>query len=293
MKRLSVLSLLDKGAYGGAMFMTEADVHETSGRLNVNISENARIATNRTERWELADASNPLWRWSAGGGLEILRLRDATVALLQRSDPSIPVWPDHLTAATGVASSPREWIAPGDLLREVVEENVIAVPGGLVVPVFDDMTLDRLVLGAMPLVRHMIGVEYELPDIFRTNNFHCAPARLLPLNGEQEIVVSVCSRECSVTRGLAVMDPQTRGIDILRAIEVELPYRLDEIALFEAEQKVDGRAVNGHLLCLALDKSYRPQEIIGAFKAGRPADRTADLTKMTPVLRQVLSALAK
>lgn len=273
---------------------TEALITERLGVLAANIPKDARVAISMADRLALSDPGNKLWRWVAGGLLLVIRLKDCTIITLQMTASGVPVWSKHFTTSSGFADSPREWANPSLVVREGIEEVYIATPDGFVVIQFGIRELDALAYEAIPTIRYLVSRVDSMFGLFRTSRHNVVRAKLLRLRGQKEIVVSLDGREigASLIPALPVIDPKTRGIDLMHAAEVDLTkFRLDDIAIFHAEEK-DGRAVDGKIWCLELDKSYRPRRVIRSFKTGHvvPIGRY-NLSRMTPVLRQTLAAL--
>ncbi len=291
MLTLDAATLLSRAAYGQDMFVTEAQVAERGERLAINVPEGARVATSRAERWELSATNNPKWRWSQGGALPLMRLRDAIVAPLQLSDSTLPLYANHLTAATGLASSPEEWVNPRRLMREAFEEIAIATPTGIAIPIFNDPELDTLSFGTLPGVLSLIEMQSDLPDLFHLGVFNRVRAQHLPLRGERSISVSIFGRIVSHMRAVAVLDETTRGVDIMHAYQIDLrAWRLDEISLFCAESR-DGVPTNSEIACLEFNDDFEPLRIIRSFKTGKAIEGTGSMERISPVLRATLASL--
>jgi len=287
---LSVETLLNIQKRGTGLFITEAEVAESADAVSVNIPRDARIATGKEGRWELSRPQHTRWRWSAGGALLLLRLRDITVAVASVSDQGLPVWPGHLTAATGFAASEAEWMRPILLMREAFRSIAVATPTGLAVPSFGTPELDALSFGTLPSVMRLIEL-HDLPPLYHMGLFNIVGAVLLPLRGEKNMVISVGGVECSRTSALAVFDPQTRGIDLMHCFEMDLRVNtLEEISVFHAKED-DGHARNAEIALLELGEDLRPVRIARSYRSGEPVEGAADIAKMSPVLRQTLEAL--
>lgn len=290
MQRLSAEMLLCPEAFGTGLFLTEVELVDGK-ELRVDIPLDARVAVDARGRALLSEPHNPRWRWAAGGALCILRLRDVTVVPLSVSDPIRSALPNHLKASTGISGSTEEWIRPIRLMREAFEAIAVVTPMGLAIPQFGDPELDALAYGVVPSVLHLIEAEHDLPGIFYSGLIDTAAAQLLPLQGEKDIVVSVGGSKRSVTRALPVLDPLTRGIDLIHAFEIDLrSHLLDEIAVLYVEE-VDGRAANAEMALVELGPDRRPLRIVRSYRSGRPADGVADLGKLSPVLGVALAAL--
>lgn len=287
---LSVPTLLSVGVNAHGLFITEAEVRDDGPILMVNIPKDARIAADQPARWELSKPGNSLWRWSAGGALMILKLRDAQVAVLSVSDLNLPVWASHLTAATGFAQSSEDWVRPMRLMREAFRSLAVATPTGLMVPVFGDPELDTLAFGAMPALLALIEREEELPSIFNTGTFNTVSAKMLRLKNESEIIVSIEGHECVRTTALTVLDQQTRGIDLMHAFEVDLgTCLLSEISVLHSKES-NGRARNAEVCLVEIDSG----KLVGtprSFSSGKRAQGLADVSKLAPVLRETLAGL--
>ncbi len=290
-KTLSVQNLLSAGAYGSELFMTEVDLTQDSARVRVNIPLDARIATDKENRQMLSDPKNPRWRWPAGGAIAVLHFSDSTVTPLSVSDLTHSVMPGHLKAATGISGSTEEWVRPRRLMREAFEAIAVMTPMGLVVPSFGEPELDALAFGTLPALTNLIDREAELPDIFRSGFFNIVSARLLSLKGEREIVVCVNGEEHTQTRALVVLDEETRGIDLMHAYELDLRSTLLDEASFLHTEEAEGKALNAEVALLELDANLRPKRILRSYKSGRQVEGTADLAKMSTVLRETLAAL--
>ncbi|MEK7108843.1 MAG: hypothetical protein AAB919_00200 [Patescibacteria group bacterium] len=288
---LTVERLLNVEDRSTGLFITEAELIETPSQIKVSIPPEARVAIDPPGRWELSKPENRLWRWSAGGALTLLRLRDCLVAVVSVSDAHLPKWASHLTAATGFAPSAEEWTKPLRLMREAFRSLAIATPTGLLVPSFESPELDALAFGTVPSVLNRIKQEDALPPVYHMELFNIVGATLLPLRGEKEITVSVDNTECAQTRALPVLDPDTRGIDLMHAFEIDLRVcTLDDISVFHVKE-ADGRAKNAEVCLLELDKDYKPLRAARSYRSGGVVAGQADVSKMSPVLRDTFRAL--
>lgn len=290
-KKLSVKGLLSADAYGTEFFITEADLYAGDERTHIDIPLDARVAVDEKGRWTLSQSQNRRWRWSAGGAVAVLRFADASVLPVSVSDADLPVWAGHLKAPTGVSGSTEEWVRPRRLMREAFEAIAVATPMGLVVPSFGDAELDALAFGALPTLTALIDKEADLPPIFHSGLFNVVSAKLLPLRGAQDVVVSVDGEVHSRTKALVVLDPQTRGIDLMQAYELDLRATLLDEASFLYTEAAGGRALNAEVALLLLDDHLRVTGISRSYRSGNVISGAADINKISPVLRETLAAL--
>lgn len=290
LQNLDVKNLLKRQGKSDGQFLTQVEL-EDGERVRVNIPLDAKVASSEEDRWKFSDPAQTHWRWSAGGAVAVVRLRDITVMPFSVSDATLPVWPGHLKAPTSISRSTDEWMRPIRLMQEAFRAVVIATPMGLALPSFDNPELDELAFGAVPSLLYQTGREAKLPGIFHSGLFDIATAKLIPLKGEREVVVAVDGTDCSKSRALVVLDPETRGIDLMHAYEMDLKtHMLDEVSFFYTKE-LSGRAENSEVALLELDSNRKPVGVIRSYQSGLVINGIADMKKLSPVVEKTLAAL--
>ena len=102
LENLNVKHLLKKqGHWQSVQFLTQVEL-EDGESIRVNIPLDAKTASSIEDRWELSNPAQEKWRWSAGGAVVVVHLRDVTVMPFSVSNENLPVWPGHLKATTGI-----------------------------------------------------------------------------------------------------------------------------------------------------------------------------------------------
>lgn len=282
------------------------------GRRRITIPSETTMATTREERKEMESDPNPeLWRWGAAGTLVIVHCKDRSVAVVIKRDSGAPTYPDCWTLGSGLSS-------PGDNLsnpthtavREGVEEIRIATripkndprPQGVVRPVFEDPELNAITDDSDEDLEN--ATHPAVPDEFKTKNRVLAKASFYRAPGEEEleIVREDGSEPSTVQTGTLAIDPNTRGIDFLKVVEVDMrDYTVDELVFFDGEVLDHGRQVDGLVGCIPVteetDKKGERRlrlgtELTKVQKSGKDVDPTEyPLTKQTPPLARMVDSM--
>lgn len=285
---MSIENVLNAKVLRSQNLLVSAELYTDETRVHVTIPRNTQVVTSASGRKQLSAPNNSRWRWAAGGGLVIVKLNDATVALLRMRDTGAPSFSGHLTLGSGISSSYRELFYPTELaVREAFEEFLIATPDGIVLPVFGNDEVDRLSFGAVASGLDLIKQKPELLQEFQTGHFVRAEARFLESPKERTISVQLEEGERAESHGVIVLDPGTRGIDLIRLIEICLPHSIDQVAVF------DGEDLNG----IPLDSEvvlFDPQtrNIVRSYQTGKTIRGSAATDRMTPVTVEALNALS-
>jgi hypothetical protein len=245
-----------------------ADAVYTPGILRVHIPDNALVVTDNKERILLEAIQNRRKHgvvWCAAGAGIILNLPDCRVLLAVHRDGGAPVYPDLDTIGSGMAGSQLELHYPMQTaLRETFEEFLILTPGGVVVPQLtrDDygfsMTLQDVILEG---IRHQIKIRKQ--PLFAANT------RVLNLAGEKFIQIRHISRTrlCSA---LVCIDPGGCRVDLIKGIEIALPYQLKELKVFDGELGKDGQVLDRDIKAYKLSGKGVPSgRVLGEWKSGK------------------------
>ena len=291
---LSVSSLLNAQAMRAQMLLVQAGLEKKNGGYIVTIPADSTLTTTGAGRKQLESPQNTRWRWAAGGGLIMLRCLDQTVALTRFRDPGAPSYGGHYTLGSGLSGSIRELLFPVELaIREAVEEFIIATPSGLAVPFFANIKYDRAAFGAVASGKNLIRQQEGLPSVFSAGNFlltettFAEPTKI----PEEELEVRFEKEVSACSKGIIALDEGTRGIDILRLIILRLPFRLDEIAIFDGEADRQERPLNGEVVCFSVENGKVTKKIAAAFQTGkRIAVPNRDI-RYTPPLKKAIEAM--
>ena len=267
-------------------------VHFDEETFTVTFPEEPCFAMNKAgrralERGQTLDPS--LWRWAAGGGLMVLDCLDVSAALVRYRDKGAPSHGDTYTPGSGLASSVDDMVnLPKLALRELGEETPFAGPNGFIVPVLGDAELDAVMFSAIGSARSIIR-DYQLDDPFR-DKFETAPAAFMPLSDEREITITSVYSDLEVKhRGLIVVDRNTRGIDFLKVLRVQVSYNLDELQVFDGEE-AGGKSLNSIVGALRVDGNRLVPEFVQAWQGGKTVPASFD-KRAAPVLQALFNAL--
>lgn len=295
---LSAMALLKAAASRVGMQFVEVVWDEQTSTVTIDPAT-ARFTCTREGRKEISNPSQKNWRWAAGGGFIALRFRDQkAVGLLRYRDPGAPSFGDHFTLGSGISSGISDMLYPLLLAsREGIEEFLITTPAGLVVPTFDDPKLDEISYGAVASgLKYIRAAEdLNLPMQFGWKHFVGVHSYFHPTKNDREIKVAVegSGAEPIVSKGVWVVDPGTRGLDLIEIVVTDLPCSLDDVAIFDGEGN-EKKSFNAPVVCLELDyDTLRPTgEIVRTFQSGKVVKNVGNISKVTPVLRKALEALA-
>jgi|GEM_PF-3078148 len=281
---LSIKELVGARALRQQQLLVSVEFRQEGNDGIVTIPHDAVVSTTGAGRRKLSAPNNSRWRWAAGGCFIVLRLNDARVGLMRLRDAGAPSFGGHYTLASGLSASARELLHPDELaLREGCEEYAIATPDGIVIPSFGDPKLDAVTFGAAASVLDLIRQEPTLPPTFSSGRLVKRPASFLQSRNEGVLTASFHDDDDTVeSRGIIVLDPNTRGIDLLRIVEVSIPVDFRHIAIFDGEDD-RGKPLNGEVACLDLDS--RGRSVAKAYRTGVEVTPSGDLGKMTPILK--------
>jgi hypothetical protein len=269
--------------------LVAADAVYTPGILSVQIPNDALVATNNKERILLEAIQRRRKNgvvWCAAGTGIILSLPDCQVLLAVHRDSGALVYPDLDTIGSGMAGSQAELYYPlQTALREAFEEFLILTPGGVVIPRFTSdqfgfsMTIQDVILEGM---RHQIEI--------RKQPLFGAFARIVNLAGEKMIYIRHLNqvRHCNA---IICLDPGGCRYDLMKAIEIILPYRLRELKIFDGELGGDSQALGRDIKAYKLSKKGVPSgRVLGEWRSGkfRSGGKTCKFTPNGQVLFDAL-----
>ncbi len=228
------------------------------------------------------------WHVGAGGCLMVLHCTDVSVALMRYRDAGAPSYGDHWTLGSGLTASIEEIVRPLHVaVRECIEEFGVVTPRGIVIPTFGDDELDGIVRGAVRS-SDFLHQKATLKD-FEADSYLSAEASFRKVPGEETLTVAFEGVGETSTAGILAIDPNTRGIDLLKIIDVKIPYRLAEIAIVDGEEDKYGRALNAPIGCMNIENLVPGRQFDAVFQHGQQQDSTGYVLKnMTPPLRAVI-----
>lgn len=274
--------------------LVQAELEKKNGGYLITIPADSALTISGAGRKYLESAQNLRWRWAAGGGLIILQCLDQTVALTRFRDPGAPSYGGHYTLGSGMSGSIQELLFPEELaVREATEEFIVATPNGFAVPFFDEIKYDRAAFGAVASGKNLVRQQKNLPQVFSAENFFAAKTAFTPPAEvpEEELEIRYEGEESACSRGIIALDEGTRGIDLLRLITVKLPFRLDEIAIFDGEADRQERPLNGEVICFSVENGKVTEKIAAAFQTGNRIAVPNRTIRYTPPLKKAIEAM--
>jgi hypothetical protein len=261
---------------------------KSSGGYRILVSKETAFAVLPEERKAFENPQQTLWRVGAGGGMMVLHCTDCSVALMRYRDKGAPSYGDHWTLGSGLTSSVEEIVNPlHAAVRECIEEFGVVTPRGIVIPTFGDDELDGLVRGA---VRSSAFLHQKAAlKGFDTDVYLSAEASFEMTPGEETLTVAFEDAGETSSVGIIAIDPNTRGIDLLKVIGVRVPFRLDEIAVVDGEEDRHGKALNAPVGCMKIDNLAPGRQFDAVFQHGERQDPSEFVLKnMTPVLKALV-----
>lgn len=270
--------------------LVEAMLKDTRAGKQITIARNAAFTTTRVGRDELSQPENKNWRWASGGGLTILKLKDATVIPVRLRDEKAPSYPLHYTLGDGLSHEVAELFFPRQIaIREAMEELIIATPHGIAVASFLNPAWSKASFEATASGLWLMKQMPILPCLFRTDCLIQVTATVLNHTKERELRIVYEGNETEVvSQELIALDPETRGIGVICFIEIELPYLFEEISLFCGEDNAR-KPLDSEIACLGVP-GFKDGTIVRTFQTGKIVNGTGDIRNMTPNLRTSLSA---
>lgn len=235
-----------------------------------------------------------MWRWAAGGVLIVYQQAGQKFLALALRNTSAPSFGDHLTLTSGLSSSFEEFFNPTSLaIREGTEETAMVVGNQLAI-----LSLD-------PAFEEIAWSVFE-KQLTRARKFKWVKVGKAPLYVDAEFIETkeqkleiVHGERVSCHQGIICLDPKTRGVDLLKIIQVNLSAG-SEVIFFDCEDTETG-PLNQEIVVFPLEriKTLKQEnavlKICGAstsFKSGKgaPADPQR-YYPCTPVLEETLKAI--
>ncbi|MFA5996798.1 MAG: hypothetical protein WC790_03755 [Candidatus Paceibacterota bacterium] len=287
-----MISLINAIQARRGFILVQGTLEECLGEHRVLVPKDTVFAVLPEERKAFEDPKEQtLWRVGAGGGLMVLHCTDCSVALMRYRDKDAPSYGDHWTLGSGLTASVEEIINPLLVaVRECVEEFGVVTPRGIILPTFNDDELDGAVRGAVrssAFLHQRAALSGLVTDAYLS-----VDASFGTVQGEETLTVAFESADETNTFGIVAIDPNTRGIDLLKVINVKVPYRLEEIAIVDGEEGKDGKALNAPVGCMNIDNLVPGRQFDVVFQHGDRQDPTGYVLKnMTPVLQTVIERL--
>lgn len=293
-KIFTLENLLHAEVLHAQMLLALANLEVTENRYSVTIPVNTRITTTAQGR-KAFESQREHWRWGAGGLLIVLSLNDCEVALTRYRDAGAPSYADHYTLGSGLSASVREFRYPMETaIREGVEEFVVATPGGLMVPMVEGVDRETKNLAMLTAMANWVLIDGVpgLPSNFSDRRALFCAAKFADTLPEADVAFSFEGvEEETVSRALVVVDEGTRGIDLLKVLTVEVPYRLEDISILDGELNRGGQSLNGEVVCFAMEGGKFTWDVLAAFKSGRLITPTSKSRRATPPLKGVIDAM--
>lgn len=271
-------------------FLAQARLEATETGHRVTVMQDAQFATTPEERKSF-ERDPKHWRYAAGGGLMVAHCRDASYALMRYRDAGAPSYGDHWTSGSGLSSSVEDMVNPIRLVvREAIEEFGIVTPKGIVLPAFGDDKIDGVVRGA---VRSSVFLHKVAKLAGRdTGTYVSANTRFEPIAGEEALTVAFEGAGETTEHGLVVIDPNTRGIDLLKVIGVTISCDFADLIIVDGEENKKGESLNGVVGAIKLENLAQGRPLDAVFQHGERQDVAGYVLKnMTPVLRATVEAL--
>lgn len=236
-----------------------------------------------------------LYRFAAGGGLVILKCLDRTVGLVRYRDPGAPSFGDTWTLGSGLSSSVEELMKPYLLAcRGGIEEFIVAGPNGVLIPVFaKSPELTPVAFAAVGSGRH-IRTQAGCGGYLGLDRCQEVEADVVLLPGSSKMTISFEGTEGSSScEGLVVVDEGTRGIDLLYAYVLHVPYELAEIAIYDGEEDRKGAPLNAPVGCLQFSDDLKcGGNFVTVFQNGGIMENHPSFNgRMTPPLAAALQSL--
>lgn len=289
MQTFNMISLIKAIQARRGFILVQGTLEKTENGHRVIVPKETSFAVLPEERKAFENAQEKtFWRVGAGGGLMVLHCTDCSIALMRYRDKGAPSYGDHWTLGSGLTASVEEIVNPLHVaVRECVEEFGVVTPRGIAVPMFGDDELDGIVRGA---VRSSAFLHQKAALAgFDTGVYFPAEASFEVVPGEETLTVAFEDAGETSAVGVVAIDPNTRGIDLLKVIGVKVPYRLDEIAIVDGEEDRHGKALDAPVGCMNI-KNLTPGRVFDAvFQHGERQDSTEFfLNNMTPPLRALV-----
>lgn len=250
-------------------------VRNESHGISVDIPEDPYVFINGSGRKIISDpngdfAKDGFYRWAAGGTLIILNQGSKRYVPLILRDGGAPSYANHVTLASGLSDDYSDWFNPTNIaLREGFEEIAILVNNEHIIPV--------------------IMQEHE--ELFwKINNSQKRRLQKLDVHPQQQLSVRyrqsrlvetgkdqtlrVCSEyRVSEHHGIVWVDENTRGIDLIKVAELDMPE--GQISMVDCEN-TKGGPLDREIILFDLDKLVLCEdkvtpEILGAvvrYKSG-------------------------
>jgi len=281
------------------LYLTVATLRQTEEGFRLELEDDPLIFISAADRKTISDpngefAQKDLWRWAAGGALIVYQQASQKSLALALRKSNAPSFGGHLTLTSGLSSSFEEFFNPTFLaIREGTEETAIVVGNQLAIlslePAFEEIAwgvFEKQLTRARKFKWVKVGKApfYVKAEFFETE--------------EQKIEI-VHGKRISRHQGIICLDPKTRGIDLLKIIQVNLPPG-SEVIFFDCEDTKTG-PLNQEIVVFPLERIKTLKQgdavlkICGAstsFKSGRgaPAD-SQRYYPCTPVLEHALKAI--
>ena len=263
--------------------------------LEVTIPETAPAIMHKSGR-DIIENPNKYsgYRWAAGGSVMVLRLKNGQrVLVCGMRSKGIKSYPGHLTIASGLSSGIHEMLYPMRIVwREGFEEQLIVTPDGWVTPYIQDKGTFSDPAGFGYEIHHILQGTARLFENLRGVPSTSAWATQLSLRGTRDVKVHSSHHPTTTTNALVNIDPNTNGIDLLMAFEVDLSkYTIDELTIFDGEIGGDRRSLNRTMVAAELtDEMEFTGTVLAAWSKGKRIDFDESDVPRTPVLQEVINA---
>ncbi len=220
-------------------YLTTGKLEQIGDVFHLQLEDDPVIGISRADRKTVSDpngdfAKKNFWRWAAGGVLIIYEKAGQKFLALLLKDAESPSFGGHITLTSGLSCCYEEFFNPTLVaVREGIEEVAVVINDRVIVPS----------LG--PAFEEIAWNVFE-KQLTRANKFDWLKISEDPLYMEAEFVEAdeqelevAHGKRVSRHQGIICLDPKTRGIDLLKIIQVNLPAEA-EIAFFDCEDTTNG-----------------------------------------------------
>lgn len=280
-------------------YTTTGKLLETSDGFKLELEEDPIVGISEADRKAISDpngeyAKKDLWRWASGGTMLVYSSQDGKKFLASiLRDSNAPSFGGHLTLSSGLSSTYEEFFNPTLLaIREGIEEIATVIDGQVVVLSLGlsfEETAWNVFEKQLNRARKLGWLKINDMPLYTSTEF--------VQTDEQKLEV-IHQKRFSPHQGIICLDPKTRGIDLLKIIQVNLPP--GEITFFDCEGTKQGPLDRTIVIfpleqIKVLNQQGNAMKISGAsmtFKSGKsaPAD-PRHFYPCTPVLEKTIKAI--
>lgn len=215
-----------------------AQLTQNEENFHVLIPDDPWIFMSNPARTEISNQNSDLakqnfWRWAAGGCLVIYKQGNKRIIAPILRDSGSPTYAGHMSLASGLSDSDNDWMNPTKVaLKESFEEVAAMLDGRLIVPQIDEIH-EEILWNIKEYQSHRLK---KMGRNVSAGIIYC-PAKFLDKIETQQLTIQWGER---ITRhhGLVVIDEGTRGIDLIKILEIEIP--LGDLIFVDCEDTKSG-----------------------------------------------------